>query len=871
MEGFSPTYPGFPITAAMVISGVFAPARLATGTPSNVTVLYGDGVWRIPPVAGDALTSNPLSQFAPTTSAQVASIITDETGSGALVFANSPTLVTPVLGVATATSINKVTITAPGTGATLTLANNSVFRTIGNDVVTLTSTADTNLTLPESGFLMVGANNLSELDDPAVARTNIGLSNTIFSGTLNLGSATSGTNNATLNFGTSTGNNSGTLNIGTASAGNNSRIINIGTASGTNTSQVNIGGTLNKYTLTAPATGATITLADNSTFQTAGNFTTVGANNLTLTTTGSTNVTFPTDGLLLSASNNLSDVLSAGTSRVNLGFEDATYSSSLNVGTATGGINSGTLNFGAATGNNSATLNIGTSSTGSNTNSAIINIGTGNSTISSVINIGASVSNVGSSNVHLGFTTFRGGGFKILGGLSGTDEVTLRLPTIGITTPFELILPISQGSAGSTFMNDGNGNLTWSPLLPSNVTSDGANFTAMAVVGTTNINASGTAATNIGTGASAGTLTIGRVSGITDFKSDITISGSTSGAVTLKAAPTTTPFNLTLPSSQSSGLRAPLYSDPSGNLSWGLTVSVPYSVKDSASMSGSGVNNIARTSTGFVYIAGTTNVVIFNGTTYSTVAHGLVAPIYSLDANSTDSVVMVNNTSTWRRSTDGGQTWGNITAPSSLSWNGVRSGGANGGSTVWCAIVLNPTGGQGAISTDNGATWSAKAITGAGVGANGLCNDGGTSGATEWLATMLSSSTTRISTDNGATWVAGNSLSNNCLGCIYLNGKFIAWDTANYIYTATSVGSAWTTVKAPSSSVIHSFTYFKSKWYVMILEGDQRLYSCTDITAPIWIREMSVCPNAPPYAFVEYNSELYLATGTSGTGIFKIS
>lgn len=34
---------------------------------------------------------------------------------------SSPTLVTPVLGVATATSINKVTITAPATGATLTI------------------------------------------------------------------------------------------------------------------------------------------------------------------------------------------------------------------------------------------------------------------------------------------------------------------------------------------------------------------------------------------------------------------------------------------------------------------------------------------------------------------------------------------------------------------------------------------------------------------------------------------------------------------------------------------------------------------------------------------------------------------------------
>ena len=54
---------------------------------------------------GYALTTNPLSQFAGTTSAQLASVMSDETGSGALVFATSPTLVTPTLGVASGTSL----------------------------------------------------------------------------------------------------------------------------------------------------------------------------------------------------------------------------------------------------------------------------------------------------------------------------------------------------------------------------------------------------------------------------------------------------------------------------------------------------------------------------------------------------------------------------------------------------------------------------------------------------------------------------------------------------------------------------------------------------------------------------------------------
>lgn len=53
-----------------------------------------------------AVAADNLSVFAATTSAQLAGVISDETGSGALVFATSPTLVTPVLGAATATSVD---------------------------------------------------------------------------------------------------------------------------------------------------------------------------------------------------------------------------------------------------------------------------------------------------------------------------------------------------------------------------------------------------------------------------------------------------------------------------------------------------------------------------------------------------------------------------------------------------------------------------------------------------------------------------------------------------------------------------------------------------------------------------------------------
>ena len=76
------------------------------------------------------------------------------TGSGTVVvMATSPTLVTPVLGVATATSINKVAITAPATSATLTIADGktltaSVTMTLqGGDASVLSIAASKTLTV----------------------------------------------------------------------------------------------------------------------------------------------------------------------------------------------------------------------------------------------------------------------------------------------------------------------------------------------------------------------------------------------------------------------------------------------------------------------------------------------------------------------------------------------------------------------------------------------------------------------------------------------------------------------------------------------------------------------------------------------------
>lgn len=85
----------------------------------------------------------------------------------------SPTLVTPTLGVASATSINKVAITAPATSATLTIANGKTLT--ANNSITLAGTDATTMTFPAT--------------DATIARTDAAQT---FTGTQTFGNAVVG-------------------------------------------------------------------------------------------------------------------------------------------------------------------------------------------------------------------------------------------------------------------------------------------------------------------------------------------------------------------------------------------------------------------------------------------------------------------------------------------------------------------------------------------------------------------------------------------------------------------------------------------------------------------------------------------------------
>ena len=114
------------------------------GTPISGNLINCTGyVVTVNDITG--LGTNVATFLATPSSTNLRAALTDETGTGAAVFADTPTLVTPVLGAATATSINGVTIDnnawvtytptlAAGTGTPTTTATQGRYKQIGKTV-----------------------------------------------------------------------------------------------------------------------------------------------------------------------------------------------------------------------------------------------------------------------------------------------------------------------------------------------------------------------------------------------------------------------------------------------------------------------------------------------------------------------------------------------------------------------------------------------------------------------------------------------------------------------------------------------------------------------------------------------------------------
>ena len=195
---------------------------------------------------------------------------TSNVGTGSVVRATSPTLVTPNIGVATATSVNGLTISA-STG-TLTIGNGKTLTS--SNSLTFTGTDGTSFAFPSTSDTVVVL---------GVAQT---LTNkTLTSPTINGGMATALTGLAIRSTGSA-------FDLTFA----NSEVFTAG------------------RTLTYTLNNANRAINISGNITTAADFITAGSNSLTLTTTAPTNVTLPTSGTLVnSAVTTLSNLSSIGT------------------------------------------------------------------------------------------------------------------------------------------------------------------------------------------------------------------------------------------------------------------------------------------------------------------------------------------------------------------------------------------------------------------------------------------------------------------------------------------------------------------------------------------------------------------------------
>ena len=114
------------------------------------TVVYNNGT----DVGNQIDYLSTLSLGTPLAASQGGTGVTSSTGSGSVVLSNTPTLVTPVLGVATATSVNKVAFTAPATGSTLAIADGKTLT--ASNSLTLAGTDSTTMTFPASSATVAG-------------------------------------------------------------------------------------------------------------------------------------------------------------------------------------------------------------------------------------------------------------------------------------------------------------------------------------------------------------------------------------------------------------------------------------------------------------------------------------------------------------------------------------------------------------------------------------------------------------------------------------------------------------------------------------------------------------------------------------------
>lgn len=195
LAGVSSSDPAFTATPTLGVSGATLGTLALAGNTSGTTTVQpaaaASGTLTLPAatdtLVGKATTDTLTNKtFDTAGTGNVFKVngtqISDKTGAGKAVLDTSPTLVTPTLGVASATSVNKVAITAPASGSTLTIADGKTLT--ANASLTLTGTDSTTMTFPATSSSVLTTGNTATITKGfAITPYNIG---TVSSGTTTL-------------------------------------------------------------------------------------------------------------------------------------------------------------------------------------------------------------------------------------------------------------------------------------------------------------------------------------------------------------------------------------------------------------------------------------------------------------------------------------------------------------------------------------------------------------------------------------------------------------------------------------------------------------------------------------------------------------